>query len=75
MKVIKGPTPDGFFKKTQPSKYSFGEMSVGDWFIVEGIAAAERAQNAAYNYGLRHGNGFRLSMSKQGEEYCMKRVK
>lgn len=74
MEINKGPIPDRFEKK-ESATYQFQNMQVGDWFIVTGITNAERAQNAAYGYGKRSNTGFRLSMRKCGDEYCMTRVK
>lgn len=74
MEINKGPIPERF-AKPKNNRYDFKSMEVGDWFVVTGIASAESAQNAAYAYGKRSGNGFRLSMRKDGEEYCMTRVK
>jgi hypothetical protein len=74
MQIQKGPCPPEFFKKATPTKYRFGEMDVGNWFLVDSIEEAERAQNAAYSYGRRKSNGFKLSMSKSNDKYCLKRV-
>lgn len=74
MQIQTGPCPPEFFKKAAPAKYRFGEMEVGNWFLVDSVEEAERAQNAAYSYGRRKKNGFKLSMSKSNDKYCLKRV-
>lgn len=74
MEISSGPPPERFIKPPK-NKFEFKKMKVGDWFIVKGIANAESAQNAANGYGKRTGTGFKLSMRKSGEEYCMTRVK
>ncbi len=74
MEINQGPVPERF-EKPKKNSFAFADMQVGDWFIVEGISNAESAQNSAYAYGKRTGTGFRLSMRKSGNEYCMTRVK
>lgn len=66
LKVNKGPLPDSASPE-RASPYPFAEMAMGDWLRVEGLTVAERVQNAAYAYGNKTKNGFRLSRRKDYE--------
>jgi hypothetical protein len=74
IKIKKGPLPFEF-EPTTGKIYHFEKMKVGDWFTVDTVSKAESAQNCAYAYGVRTGNGFRLSRRKHEDVYYMMRVK
>lgn len=74
--VKTGPLPDSVAAK-KSSPYRFDDMEVGEWFVVEGVAKAESAQNAAYYYGKKNDIPFKLSRRRDSrfpECYYMLRV-
>lgn len=74
IEIKNGPLPFEH-SPVERKKYHFEEMKLGEWFTLGTIEKAESAQNCAYSYGVRTGNGFRLSRRKHGGIYYMVRVK
>jgi hypothetical protein len=75
-KVNTGPLPESAMQK-KASPYHFDKMNIGEWFVVDGVAKAESAQNAAYYYGKKNGVPFKLSRRRDTrfpECYYMMRV-
>lgn len=74
--VKAGPLPESVSAK-KASPYRFDNMEVGEWFVVDGVAKAESAQNAAYYYGKKNDIPFKLSRRRDTrfpECYYMLRV-
>lgn len=74
--VKTGPLPESVAAK-KASPYRFDNMEVGEWFVVDGVAKAESAQNAAYYYGKKNDIPFKLSRRRDTrfpECYYMLRV-
>ena len=66
-------------KAEQPPKpkrrsFPFAHMDVGDSLFFEELTGVESAQNAAYAYGKKHANGFKVTRRKLENGYRLWRI-